>query len=91
MSERFGWHVDPPAGVFKCHAQIRARHQAVAAIAKCDPETPGRVWVTFNEPQTAVTPGQVLTLYEGDMVLGGGWIESAMDHSIEHPDFTLNP
>jgi tRNA-specific 2-thiouridylase len=90
VAERFGWHVEPPTGVFKCHAQIRARHQAVAAIAKCDPNTPGHVMVTFNEPQTAVTPGQVLTLYEGDMVLGGGWIESAMDHKIDHPDFTLN-
>jgi hypothetical protein len=26
-----------------------------------------------------VTPGQVLTLYEGDLVLGGGWIEAALD------------
>lgn len=90
VAERFGWHVDPPSGVFKCHAQIRARHQAVAAIAKCDPETPGHVWVTFDEPQTAVTPGQVLTLYEGEMVLGGGWIESATDQRIDDPDTELD-
>lgn len=77
MAERFGWHVDPPSGPIPCHAQIRARHQAVAAIANCDPADPAKVWVTFSEPQTAVTPGQVLTLYEGNMVLGGGWIESA--------------
>ena len=32
--------------------------------------------VTFDEPQSAITPGQAVVLYDGDVVLGGGWIES---------------
>jgi tRNA-specific 2-thiouridylase len=34
----------------------------------------GRVRVTFDEPQRAVTPGQAVVFYDGDTVLGGAWI-----------------
>ena len=33
--------------------------------------------VVFDEPQSAITPGQAVVLYDGDVVLGGGWIEEA--------------
>lgn len=79
ISERFGWHIPPPSGMLNCLAQIRSRHIAVPSIAWCKSGEPGTVYVRFNTPQPAVTPGQVLTLYENDMVLGGGWIESAID------------
>ena len=36
---------------------------------------PARVEVVFDEPQRAVTPGQGAVFYDGDLVLGGGWIE----------------
>jgi len=35
----------------------------------------GRFEVRFDEPQSAVAPGQAVVLYHGDVVLGGGWIE----------------
>lgn len=79
MAERFGWHIDPPKEPIPCLAQIRARHQAVKATVRVSDTRPDQVFVTFAEPQSAVTPGQVLTLYDNDMVLGGGWIESAFD------------
>jgi tRNA-specific 2-thiouridylase len=34
----------------------------------------GEVIATFDEPQRAVTPGQSAVFYDGDEVVGGGWI-----------------
>jgi tRNA-specific 2-thiouridylase len=34
-----------------------------------------RIRALFDEPQRAITPGQAAVLYDGDLVLGGGWIE----------------
>jgi tRNA-specific 2-thiouridylase len=53
--------------------KIRYAHPAVPATLY--PEGEGEVRVVFNEPQRAVTPGQAAVFYEGDIVLGGGWIE----------------
>lgn len=72
-ASRFNWQADRPAAPVRCLAQIRARHQAVAATV--EPLGEDRVRVTFDTPQAAVTPGQVVTLYEDDLVLGGGWID----------------
>jgi tRNA-specific 2-thiouridylase len=33
------------------------------------------VSVTFDEPQYAVTPGQAVVVYDGEVVMGGGWID----------------
>ena len=33
-----------------------------------------RVKITFDEPQRAITPGHSAVFYDGDEVLGGGWI-----------------
>jgi tRNA-specific 2-thiouridylase len=57
-------------------AQVRIRNKHQAAQATISPTSDGtRVEVHFDEPQRAVTPGQGAVFYDGDLVLGGGWIE----------------
>ncbi len=56
-------------------AEVRIRHKHIAAPATLYPTgEPTRVEVVFDEPQRAVTPGQAAVFYEGEVVLGGGWI-----------------
>lgn len=59
----------------RCRARIRYRmHEAPATIEPVPEEGEGVVRVTFDEPQRAVTPGQAVVFYEGDIVLGGATI-----------------
>lgn len=52
--------------------KIRSRSDEAAAVIS--PGNNGSVNVRFSEPQRAVTPGQAAVFYDGDVVLGGGWI-----------------
>jgi len=57
-------------------AQIKIRNKHEAAEATLYPTSdPARVEIRFDQPQRAVTPGQAAVFYDGDLVLGGGWIE----------------
>lgn len=67
------WLVDPPAGAFRAAVRIRSRHEPSPALLETAGEGGWRV--RFDEPQRALTPGQAAVLYDGDSVLGGGWIE----------------
>jgi len=56
-------------------AKIRYRHpEAEATVIPFDEK---EVYVKFNEPQLAITPGQAIVFYDGNIVIGGGTIESA--------------
>jgi tRNA-specific 2-thiouridylase len=57
----------------KCEAKIRYNHQPQPARVTMTGKDAFKV--TFDEPQSAITPGQALVLYDGDVVLGGGWID----------------
>jgi tRNA-specific 2-thiouridylase len=63
----------PPARGTRVTAQIRYRHCEAAATLQ--PSDDDRVQVSFDTPQTAVAPGQAVVFYDGDEVVGGGWID----------------
>ena len=67
------WSIPLPEVPLDCRCRIRYRHQAVAA--RVIPQAAGEVRVEFVEPQAGVTPGQAVVFYDGDRVLGGGWIK----------------
>ncbi|MEX2118455.1 MAG: tRNA 2-thiouridine(34) synthase MnmA [Pirellulales bacterium] len=70
---RVNWLVDPPAGPFQCTVKIRYKAQPVqATIRALEGE---RLDVVLDEPRDGVAPGQAVVCYDGDRVLGGGWIE----------------
>jgi tRNA-specific 2-thiouridylase len=75
-AERINWLIDPPAGPLVCQAKIRYRHTPAAAQVVAAED--GGAVVRFDEPQSAVTPGQAVVFYDGDRVLGGGWIEGPL-------------
>jgi tRNA-uridine 2-sulfurtransferase len=56
----------------ECTVKIRYKHPGTRAMVT--PLEPQRTRVRLCEPQKAVTPGQAAVFYDGDVVLGGGWI-----------------
>jgi tRNA-specific 2-thiouridylase len=69
------WISIPPIAA-PVRAQVKIRNKHLAALATLYPAGDlARVEVHFDEPQRAVTPGQGAVFYDGDLVLGGGWIE----------------
>ena len=63
----------PPACGTRVTAQIRHRHTEAAATIT--PLGADGVDVRFDQPQAAIAPGQALVMYQGDEVVGGGWID----------------
>jgi tRNA-specific 2-thiouridylase len=66
---------DAPRRSLEALVQIRHRHPGAAA--RVEPLWDGGVRLFFDQPQRAVTPGQAAVLYQGEEVLGGGFIGAA--------------
>ena len=65
---------EPAAGAPPFEAVVKIRYAHPGAVATVWPLGEGRARICLNEPQRAVTPGQAAVCYDGDRVLGGGWI-----------------
>jgi tRNA-specific 2-thiouridylase len=67
------WLADPlPVGA---RVQLRVRHRGALAAAELLRVDGDEIELALDEPVSAITPGQSLVLYDGDRVLGGGFIE----------------
>jgi tRNA-specific 2-thiouridylase len=55
-------------------AHVKIRHNHPGAPAQVESHGASEAVVTFHEAQRAITPGQAAVFYDGDEVLGGGWI-----------------
>ncbi len=72
-AHRLNWISIPDlTAPIRVRAKIRHRHEPAWAVL--EPAGRDEVLVTFDEPQRAVTPGQSAVFYDGDQVVGGGWI-----------------
>lgn len=74
LASGVNWLVEPPTKPLRCQAKIRYR--ALAAPAEVHLLDQEDVRVDFDDPQSAITPGQAVVFYDGEQVLGGGWINS---------------
>ncbi len=73
---QLSWLTDQaPVLPFTCHAKVRYRQVDQPCVIQHIDN--GRAWVTFPQPQRAVTPGQSIVFYEGTTCLGGGVIAQA--------------
>jgi tRNA-specific 2-thiouridylase len=71
-ANRLNWLVDDVPPYFECRSKIRYLHSPAEAVVEFVGDD--RVSVEFKQPQFGVAPGQAVVFYEGERVLGGGWI-----------------
>ncbi|MHB8390082.1 MAG: tRNA 2-thiouridine(34) synthase MnmA [Acidobacteriaceae bacterium] len=72
-ANRLNW-ISIPGLEGRLRLQIKIRHRHEAAWATLEMSARDEVTANFDQPQRAVTPGQAAVFYDGDEVLGGGWI-----------------
>ena len=73
VANRLNWVSVPGlVGEMRARVKIRHRHEPAWATLRMDGEDCIRA--VFDEPQRAITPGQAAVFYDGDEVVGGGWI-----------------
>jgi tRNA-specific 2-thiouridylase len=71
-ADRVNWLIDDVPQHIECTAKIRYLH--APARTEVEQLEGGRIRVRFDEEQYGVAPGQAIVLYDGERVLGGGWI-----------------
>jgi tRNA-specific 2-thiouridylase len=56
-------------------AVVRVRYRHAGAEALVIPQDDGRAVVRLRDPQRGVSPGQAAVFYDGETLVGGGWID----------------
>lgn len=69
------WLVEPPAAGSEVHAEVKVRARSAAVPAQVLVGAGDVARIEFEVPVMAVTPGQAAVFYQGDLVLGGGWLD----------------
>jgi tRNA-specific 2-thiouridylase len=70
--DRANWIAPRDSSSFEATVKIRYSHPGTPATVTQLED--GRARVQLHEAQKAVTPGQAAVIYDGDVVVGGGWI-----------------
>jgi len=60
------------------NTQVKIRYNHPGSEASISPKGEGELEVKFKSPQKAITPGQAAVFYDGETVLGGGWIKEVL-------------
>ena len=76
VAGRVNWLIDPPTIGDLVEAAVQIRYRSRPEPARIERIEKEKVRVEFASPVRAIAPGQAAVFYEGDRVLGGGWIES---------------
>jgi len=73
----------PPLPAIRAQVKIRYRSRPVEAVVELLPGN--RFLVSFDRPCHGVAPGQAAVCYDGERVLGGGWIETGANRGLADP------
>jgi tRNA-specific 2-thiouridylase len=77
LADQSNWMVSTGSLPDRVSVQFRYNGKPHPARVMIDPTDPARFEVAFETPQSAISPGQAAVVYDGERVLGGGWITSA--------------
>ena len=75
IAREVNWLAEKPA--VGSQIRVRVRHRAPLAAGELIRSDGDEIEIALDEPVSAITPGQSIVLYDGERVLGGGFIESA--------------
>lgn len=76
LASRVNWILGEPTGEVRCTAKTRYSQKECECVVT--PLGGGTVRAEFSEPQRAITAGQAVVFYDGEIVLGGGTIEKTL-------------
>ena len=81
IAREVNWLADAPT--VGAEVRIRVRHRAPLAAGEIIRLDDNEIEIALDEPVSAITPGQSIVFYDGEKVLGGGFIESSVNKEAQ--------